>query len=312
MANNCLKTQLKSIVNNNSLSYLGVVRVYVKEVTGLSTYPSFELTTTEETELSIVGGNFITGSGVIIGTTITVNGNTTIVVSNNNATIFIPKYAIKVITMNAASESFIVDINDCSYLGSNTSELKTISVNANGNISALKNVNLSNFSIFSSHSEVEGDISELNIDTGIDIDGNSNIRGKLAKIPASVINIRNTGVQVDLDTITDETPFFIQCSNSGAYGAITKAMNQSNSVLYFTNCFGVNGTLESAIERAWGLGRRSTDCNIDLIGTSVTLNNNSIRLYLKAIFSNNGVEIKNRYDNQETVATYDGSTWTYV
>ena len=81
----------------------------------------------------------------------------------------------------------------------------------------------------------------------------------------------------------------------------------------------IAGTVESIVELQWGLGRRSTRLFLNNClgtGSSLTLNGNPIASLgtiaqgLEIVFSSSDVKVNN--GNHTNLATYDGSTWTYV
>lgn len=81
----------------------------------------------------------------------------------------------------------------------------------------------------------------------------------------------------------------------------------------------ITGTVESIVELQWGLGRRSTKLYLNYClgyNSSLTLNGNRISSLgtaaqgLEIMFSSSDVKVNK--ENHTNLATYDGSTWTYV
>ena len=71
----------------------------------------------------------------------------------------------------------------------------------------------------------------------------------------------------------------------------------------------IHGTVESFVEAQWSNNRRSGTVELDVIDTGCTLNEVPVTRGLSVTFSASNVVVKN--GSNETMATYDGSTWTY-
>ena len=102
----------------------------------------------------------------------------------------------------------------------------------------------------------------------------------------------------------------------GVTGDITSFIQSTNINSVLVGNTGITGSVESAVEKLYSMGKRAGSF---IIGTSVKMSFNNIIVvnqYYRADFTGSGVTLYKTNGVAQTggtiVATYDGSTWTYV
>lgn len=95
-------------------------------------------------------------------------------------------------------------------------------------------------------------------------------------------------------------------------GNINTLGNKTNlNTIMFYDCPKIVGTIEEMLEGFLSNGKVSGTIKVVLQQTSATLNNSVPVNDLFAIFGANGVTVKKNSSSGETVATYDGVSWSY-
>ena len=123
MANNCLVTKLKEIVENSNLPMFGMACItVVPEENPTSTNRACMVGFTEPTTLIIEGDGYFTDETLTqnLGKTMpytSVVGGGLLVYLSNNATykLYLDKYKVKLLNTRAVSRGKIVNFNDFDY-----------------------------------------------------------------------------------------------------------------------------------------------------------------------------------------------------
>lgn len=128
----------------------------------------------------------------------------------------------------------------------------------------------------------------------IDIRYQNNVTGKLSDL-ANLISLKN---------ITFTALHFV----TGDISILSNLVSLERLILDFTS---VDGDLESLLEGLLASGRTSGSLHCDLEGSGVKFNSQSqgVGSTYDAVFGDNGISVSK---GGNIVASYDGTTWTYV
>ena len=232
----CLITKLNGSVSNDKLLKLGEMRFYFKKEDKYSNVLNHGifLTFTENTTISVVGGNFVDKTNSSnLGTTLNfeANINKEVFVSNENCYISVNKYLLlNVYAINGETKSVCYfSIDDLKY----SSKVNTIYSNSQvtGDIANLKNLTALT-SINLTNSQVTGDIANLkNLTalTSINLT-NSQVTGDIANLKnltaLTSINLTNSQVTGDIANLKNLTALTsINLTNSQVTGDIANLKN---------------------------------------------------------------------------------------
>lgn len=276
MAKDCLKTTLKGNVVGNDILKLGYFVINVKESTTASTI-SIVLKKTPDVDsvkiYALDGGSFKVGSDTTLVTEYTLNVNTTLNIIPNNKTFRI-------------------------LIGAKYGEMDTINTtnpNVFMDLSELKYINfLKNFTVPTNNLSY-GDITHVLSLPSLrqtSFYSNDNITGSIEGLK-------------DNNVITT-----IIASNTGVEGDISNVNCRSINTIRFSKT-NVSGSLEDFCEAQIANERQSGTSISIIVPSTVSLHNvaiDSSKTYT-INFSGSGCSISN---GSSTVATYDGTNWTYA
>ncbi len=192
--NKCLVTKLNATVDNDSLLYMGELRIPVEKLTSAtSTTQKLIITFNEDTYIEIIGNGYFTDENLTANLgkkkQIPANVETTTYFSNGDFSISIKnKYALTGINMKNA----LVDIGEFKYSNSLTKLQFQNCTKVTGDLDALKNLTAINL-LYLSSTKVTGDLDALkNLTALIDLYlSNTKVTGDIAALKncASLTNV---------------------------------------------------------------------------------------------------------------------------
>jgi hypothetical protein len=309
---NCLVTKLKGSVNNDSLPIYGAFKLKVVGNT--------ELYFTDDASIisfdfEIIGdGHFCSNNTYSddLGKTITAK---TVWVATSTSCILVVKDAYKLArsSMSTAVEGDFSFLNyrDCVRIQFRVTQ------NATGVIDT-KFENCTHFNILVN----SGNNNKMAFDLGIFSNSTTiqYLTGRNGIAHGSLSSLANC---TNLVSITLQSSYVT--GSISALSALTSLTNIElykndiegdisalNNILGLTQCVmgqsNIEGSVDALLETWWRAGKRN-NCTIGFQISQCTFLGNAITVDYIAKFSNNGIVVRNVADTQ-TIATYDGSTWT--
>lgn len=235
---NCLVTQLKESVNNDSLKKLGVMR-FSLNVTSTSTQYKFYGAVANKSYLKIIsgpsGGKITSNTGSIDGTEFYLKPDLLTYTFNVTGTYVIEitdKYNVSALDVVNSD----VDLSDLYY-----SELTIIGVSGDDNVGDLNKIDLSNILDLKVQncSSIIGDLSEINFSSSLRnvmIVLSPNIKGDISafagKTSLRTLAFNNNKLTGSLSSILDCTSITnLQLNNSLVSGNIADLMSNGNLVM---------------------------------------------------------------------------------
>lgn len=300
MANECLVTKLKSIVNNDSLEILGTIEFDVIPMTITNGETQQKLRIANKLEDVIVevtsGGYFATSlanldvpSSRLTSYTITANPSgtlTNLYFANDTYKIRIKsKYDVSYIQTPDATSGHIVTINvnklhNCVALES----LKSNTTKMYGDIANLASCPIQTFAAYRC-TGLYGDIKNLNQANSLNIYG-TGISGNIADLNPSIIEFEGSGC-------------------SGITGNINVFKNATVARVAQTN---ISGSIQSLVETAWEGGRRNGTLTVNIADSQVqSMSGVATNTPIIITFTETSATVKNQ--GGEVKHTYNG-TWS--
>lgn len=306
MANWCLVTKLKGIVNNNSLSPLGVIRVDMK--TSESENRTLNLKFDRETTICLSNGTFSNGEKQM---TIPANTVTPVVTSNNAGTLYIPKYGLLwMYNRGYNSDVYNVHLEDFEFVGDGGGEIYLDVVTGTGDASKMAGTYECLGVTSSGSGLVYGDISKITITDKLSVGGFENISGEInVADTVTELSFVDTKASLDLSKLAGVNIHLI-LGGTEVRGDIINVANTSLT-RYVSYSPEVTGSIEAFVEKLWADGKRSGDIAVNFATTRdesmVTFN--GYRLDAANItFAESSVTVSRIGD---LLGVYDGTSWTY-
>lgn len=279
MSTNCLVTKLKSRVENNDLSKLGALTVYIKgTLSPVQATNAFNINMGAAFDVDIDVPGTLSDANLIAdyGTSHRYNNPNNLIgvgfKSTENTRMFIyNKYILKEIVYigDASGRNWYFNLNDLSYCS-----------------------NLTRIEI-----------------------GNSPVIGSPVNLPSSLQNIQILNNEIDPTDVSfvNKMPNLtkVVLSTNKLIGSVENITNISITNMGFNNAVNLGGNIEVMLVELLNRGKTtSLSCNIS--NSNVKFHGASslnISMALTATFDTNSIILKK---SGNIVATYDGSTWTYA
>lgn len=315
---NCIVEKLKGTTDNVSWNYFEELVLDVFQEDGTPSYGHRNIDVRMPTygtfKAKVISGSIYftdsTGSANY-GTNVNLAERHDLYISNGIGRILIEgKYNINSLTIQS-TEYIKVDLGQMDYI---TPSGGLVLQSYNTAIGELPAHSL--FRIIScGESSCEGDMSE--IDTSLlvtlrinntSIGGSLNIQPALNVLGANYSRIGFNTSEVKNSNITKLN--VTSCSNVG--GLLSDCGNGKLTELECRDS-GITGSIESYVEADWEKERRAGNVSVLFGGLNQTFNNNSYEskaLYI--VFAADGVAVHENNVSGEVIATYDGTSWTYI
>lgn len=308
---NCLVTKCKASVSNDNLEYLGAIVINV---------PAMEIVDYNQRKIAVrpvagktlhakvVGGTFVDNQGASIGTERDITIGDALIVSNTDCKVIINnKYDIQFLNNPSGTKT----VKDVSFFGHNASVI-TFLFPVDGDVSDMQGT----FDILSCVGAI-GSLAKCTM--------NMTTSGKTCRIGSDVSALPNfaNGCRGEFDasdnkkgilnmsTFTNTNFDVVRLRNSVCNGDVIDIINSNLTIFDAINATGLSGSVEACMEKLWGLGVRNrtnmqfSKCN------DMTLHGNKGNQDLKVTIANDGITVKT-YFSGDTLATYDGTNWTYA
>lgn len=299
---NCLVTKLKGVVNDDNLTILGGFTCNILETEGSVTLRHFELKSGSPITVELTNGLYFTNSnGDNLGNKIEdYTGVIERLVSHGTGKLIVKnKYGINRFNFNSEDLKFIeIPTSAFSHLGYNENSVNTLYIKNKlvGSLSRINNVVINNFN--TSLASINGDFGE-----------NVIITGALIMTSCTSVNISSSKVSSwELNELNIDYTLSV--------GLLTEFLNPAIRNFSIVGCANISGSVESYAEYLWSHNIRETPSSGIILrcGGAITLHDNPIKnvqvtYYL--VFTNSGVEVHLNNASGTTVATYNGSSWSY-
>ena len=250
MANKCLQTKLKSVVDNDNLSKLGCISIIKKSVqSGFSVNLWFNIRSNAQFDATSRDSVFLDNAGASLGNTITVPVRTEwdfpIRFGLGTGKFDIPKYSLLWIKTSYNQSDFEIKISDLQ----NIENLKEIELPLHGSLSDIKGLgNLTSF-VAKSESTIYGDIANF------------------AKCPK-------------LSKISVSSPV----SEQSVYGDIKDlgTLTSLTNIKFSAGSIGLSGSIEDFVHEQRNATTPRVSCDgmtVNIFGSRVTFNGSNISAY---------------------------------
>lgn len=300
MVNNCLKTQLKSVVDNDNLQYFGFIRIHYTPVEGYAS-GHVDMKFDRDTEVFVNNGANINN----LGDRVTCTANVTrgiYVYSDVPCTLFVPKY--RSMNLSFYDNLLAIQVDDLAYLNGDGEPSSIDAKKLIGNLSRVNNVQFTKFKSAQHDDSLEGDVSGLSVSEQISIFG-PKVRGKWrASDSITSVRINGSNSYFDFDDFND--------AHMQSYSGIGKGniINLFNADLTQLSTNGnVYGNIESCAEKLWNSPISKRSGNVELYANSPNITfmgNNVVSCIIK--YYNDRIEVTDRAGT--LLGTYDGTDWT--
>lgn len=298
MANDCLVTKLKSVVDNDNLSYLGAIMCTINEEENPT--PSNRRITVRadggDVELEIIEGqaHFTNSSGS------SDLGKSSTIVAGGSQYLYLSNHAGKLLIKNKYHISEIQTPQAGTVLSINTKQLENIGASVGYLYLSIQGGKMvGNLSDFKTSARL----------TTLDFSYTSSLSGGLNEDLEVVNTLRlgNTSTAIDGKKM-NIIPHTITLQHSSALGEVTDFVDK-DSVDVRIQGTRITGSAESGFEKIWSEGKRTGSMILQVGEPQTWKGSVSSGNVLNATFDEYGITITN--SSNVTVATYNGSSWTY-
>lgn len=301
MKKNCLVTKLNGVVQNSNLPYIDGIRIksfaqdtpdYKKRTIGMLVNGT--------TEIVVLSGDvyFTDSTGSLnLGKSITKTSSASFTLSNHNGEILVKNKGIisNINFGDFTDKTCAINLSDISYIGYNVPSSNVVSAirwrtRAYGDISNYRGLKL----------------------FGFDLGGNTNATGTIPSdmLFGGLLTLSLCSIALDTTVLANSNITSFACSgNNNVTGNIANIPNL-NLVGCVIESSGISGTIESYFQKFWTLGKRDGSATVRANGSKITFHNNTIGTLTtySGAFSSSEIVVS---VGGTTVATFNGSTWSY-